>query len=86
MSELYIHTSGNTLAPALAVLRQRGYSVELLSKDPEMIQASKPGIRLIAEDPLYLLGLASIAEARGSQWPPTDGEVDALLNLLELAR
>lgn len=90
MDELItIATAGNTLAPALAVLQSMGYPVEPIPARDErttcLLQATKPGVRLIAEDTLWLLGLAAIFEARGEDWYPSDVEIDALLRLGNLS-
>ena len=81
MTEIVIATAGNTLAPALALLRERGYEVCRAAGEPDLLEAHKPGYRLVAEDPLSLLGLAALAEARGANWQPSDAEIDALLAL-----
>lgn len=81
MSEIVIAAAGNTLAPALAVLIERGFDVVRLDSDPELLEARKAGYRLVGEDPLILLGLVALVEARGANWQPSDKEVDALLAL-----
>lgn len=67
------------MAPALAVLQSMGYSVSREASGPRLYRAENEHCVLIAEDPLLLLGLAQVYEARGTSWQPTDEEVSALL-------
>ena len=78
-TEFTIASAGNTLASALAILRTKGYVVA--PEQPNLLRAAKGSITLVGEDPLILLGLSSIAETRGVNWHPTEGEVAALLAL-----
>lgn len=81
MSKIVIATAGNTLAPALITLRELGYIVSKVSDDSLLLQAENGQYRLVAENTLQLLGLASIAAHRGPDWAPTDTEISALLSL-----
>lgn len=81
MTKLTLAVAGNTLAPALAVLGAKGYSVQPDHHHPGSLRATCGEITLLADDPLALLGLAAIVEARGPAWHPTDSEVAALLAL-----
>ena len=88
MSEqINLTAAGNVFAPALAVLRKLGFKVTLLAQASQsaeqLFQAERPGLRLRAEDPLLLLGLAKLIEARGADWKPTDAEVEDFLKLSE---
>lgn len=76
-----IIAAGNTLAPALAVLRGMGYEVTRESGGDRSYVAVNRFCSLIAEDPVTLLGLAKIYEVRGNSWRPTDSEVSAFLAL-----
>jgi hypothetical protein len=78
-----IVSAGNTLAPALAVLRARGYAVTRESTGDRLYRAENSRCVLLAEDPLQLLGLARLFEERGGQWAPTDAEVEAFLAMEE---
>lgn len=84
-AKIVIATAGNTLASALAALKSAGYTVTVAARANDgsvhLLQAENAGCRLLAEDPLLLLGLAKLAEARGSSWAPTDSEVQQLLSL-----
>lgn len=81
MNKTVITTAGNALAPALAVLRELGYSVSAVPGNPTLLQADNELYHLVAEDPLQLLGLAALATHRGAAWTSTDAEVSALLAL-----
>lgn len=76
-----IVAAGNTLAPALAVLRGLGYEVTRESAGERSYVAVSRVCRLVAEDPLTLLGLAKLYEVRGNSWKPTDSEVSAFFGL-----
>ena len=75
-----IVSAGNTIVPACLVIRDKGY---IISKDDgpgvseETWRATKDDIELVAEDPLSLLGLVAMYEARGTTWKATDDEIDA---------
>jgi hypothetical protein len=75
-----IASAGNVLAPALAEVVAAGYRVEV-SLDGSEWQAIGPQANLTATDPLSLLGLVRLFEARGGEWRPTDQEVESLLVL-----
>ncbi len=68
----------NTYDPALATLQQRGYRVWVRPLDDinegEEWVASKDGAELIAGDPLRLLGLAAMLDARGADWQLAQSE------------
>jgi len=85
MSKTLIASAGNTIAPALAVLRELGFVVSQGPDDSLLLQAENGKFRLLAEDMLQLLGLASIAIHRGEKWAPTDSEIAALLKLENLS-
>ena len=74
-----IYAAGNTSAPALGVLRSLGFVV---SREADgLYRAERKDCILGAEDPLALLGLAKLHEARGTSWRPTDAEVEAFLSM-----
>jgi hypothetical protein len=76
-----ITAAGNTLAPAVALLRNMGYSVSRDRSGERFYRAENESCSLTAEDPLLLLGLAKLYEARGASWQPTDEEVSAFLQM-----
>jgi hypothetical protein len=72
-----IATASNVLVPAYLVLRGKGYRItRVVEKKVETWRAVKPGVEFIAEDPLSLLGLVSLYEARGEAWRAEDAEID----------
>lgn len=82
--KLFVASAGNTLAPALAVLRSRGFHVSALkptNAGERLFEAENDTCRLVAEDTVSLLGLATIVHQRGADWRPTDAEVDDFLRL-----
>ena len=79
MSErLFLTSASNTLAAALSPLRRAGYTVTLTT---EGYRAESATAILFAEDLLQLLGLARLLEVQGVAWPPTDEEVQAVVDL-----
>lgn len=80
--EIVIAEAGNARAAALAGLNALGFKVPVTS-DGATLEATNSQLRLIAEDPLGLLGLVKLDEIRGENWHPSDSEVDALLHLDE---
>ena len=72
-----IATAGSVLVPAYLVLRGKGYRItRVVEENVETWRAMKPGEEFIAEDPLSLLGLVSLYEARGPAWRAEDAEID----------
>ena len=68
------------MAPAVAVMRAKGYVVtSFWVEGRQMCAAEKDGNRFEAWDPVSALGLVTLFETRGADWPPTDGEVDAFM-------
>lgn len=77
-----IASAFNTFAPALAVLHEHGYTVSPVEGLPGVLRAENGRFILSAEDPLQLLGLAALAQARGElSFSPTDKEIEDLLAL-----
>jgi len=80
-----IAAAANTLAPAYSELLKLGFEVAQISTSrtgPAILRATRAGLMLEAEDTLQLLGLATLAERRGANWEPSDGEVDAFLRMV----
>ena len=75
MTKIVIATAGNTLAPCLAVLRSQGYRVARVPGEESLLEAVDGSTRLLAQDPMQLLGLATLAAHRGADWRPTDAEI-----------
>jgi hypothetical protein len=82
--QLHIVAAGNTLAPALAELTKLGFSVFAVVASvsgESFFRAQKVDLILDASDTLELLGLATLVDRRGTDWAPSDSEVEALLDL-----
>ncbi|HYV67565.1 MAG TPA: hypothetical protein VE964_15070 [Myxococcales bacterium] len=71
-----IATAGNTVVPALLVLERLGFKVivEQGSQSPQ-VRASRGDEEYIACDPVTVLGLVKLIEARTWDWKPTDAEI-----------
>lgn len=76
-----IVAAGNTLAPALSILRKLGYTVTREKSDEQQYRAQNETCVFSADDPLTLLGLVKIYEVRGHDWQPSEEEVQRFLLL-----
>lgn len=76
-----ISAAGNTMAPALASLRELGYVVSRVGGGSPLYRAENALCSFTAEDPLLLLGLVKLYELRGESWQASDAELEALLAL-----
>lgn len=69
---IQITQANNTFSPALQVLVGLGYTVKVENEDENTSHntwiAEKDGERYFAYDPLSLLGLQALGQARGEQW------------------
>jgi hypothetical protein len=74
-----VATAGNVLVPALLVLEQQGWAVQHDSEDAKPWTATRRSQRIMADDPLQLLGLAAMRDVRGRVWRASDDQIaDAL--------
>lgn len=82
-SKLVLAAAANTLAPALACLRDLGYVVTRIESNSGDVtyQAENDACSLLGDDVLQLLALPTLLEQRGTSWQPTDAEVAELLTL-----
>jgi hypothetical protein len=68
------------MVPAILLLEERGYVV---NADPNATtwkwSARRGDVELVGDDPIALLGLATLAEARGEAWRATDEEIRSVL-------
>ena len=81
-----IANAGNVVVPAYLALRGKGYSVhrERHSDGREETWLAENGsIRVIAEDPVALLGLVAMAESRGNDWKASDQQIETFLKEFE---
>jgi len=73
-------TAGNVMVPAILLLEERGYVVAADPRSTSWRWSARRGdVELVADDPVALLGLATLAEARGEAWRATDEEIQAVL-------
>jgi hypothetical protein len=79
-------TAGNVMVPAILLLEERGYvvTVDRVGTDERWV-ARRGDTELLGEDPINLLGLASLAEARGDRWRATDDQIAAVLARFRMA-
>lgn len=75
---VHLVAAANTMAPALAILCRRGYVV---TREGNAYRADSGAHCLRGDDPVQLLGLATLLDERGASWHPTDEEVEALIAL-----
>ena len=87
--KLQLADAMNTYSVALLVLKEKGYNIGIEptedDDDDELGQwyADKDGRKFWAWDPLRLLGLVTLWENRGDDWPLTDGEEDLFNKMIE---
>lgn len=75
-----IASAGNLLPAALSSLRALGYTVSI-ANNGRLCKAESAECTFMAEDPLQLLGIVKLHEARGNAWAPSDAEVEDYLAL-----
>jgi hypothetical protein len=74
--------AGNTVVPALLALEQQGWDLER-SPESEWI-ASRNSRRIVADDPVQLLGLVAMRELRGRAWQASDNQIAVMLRRFRL--
>jgi hypothetical protein len=82
-----IATAGNTINPALLVLKAKGYEVRCKTDEEGQIVtywARRDGNVFIGEDPVSVLGLVTLWEHRGEDWKTRDNEPFLFEELEEL--
>jgi hypothetical protein len=79
--KLHISGAGNVVVPAYLTLQKMGYNVrfEKPVSDEETWIAESDAVRLSANDVIMLLGLATVAQARGESWKASDAEIQDFL-------
>jgi hypothetical protein len=68
-----IADAANTLVPSILALKALGFVVECVK--PDMFRALRGDEVYIAQDPVRLLGLVKLVEARGWRWTASDAEI-----------
>jgi hypothetical protein len=80
-----ITTSGNTVVPAILTLESLGFTVSVEREGPrEIVRATRGDETYLADDPVAVLGLVKLVEARGWDWKAADSEIDDVLRRYEL--
>jgi hypothetical protein len=68
--------AGNTVVPALLALEALGCEISIQG---DLVAAARPDGRFVAADPVSVLGLVKLVEARSWNWRASDDEIDATL-------
>jgi len=80
-----ISEAGNTVVPALLTLERLGFSISVVTcRDSKLFRVTRGEERFVGHDPLAILGLVKLVEARGSEWQPTDTEILEVLTKYQL--
>ena len=74
-----IAAAANTVVPALLALESLGYAVVV---DGSLVVATADNERFAADDPVTVLGLIKLIEARSWNWRASDEEIAATLGKL----
>jgi hypothetical protein len=71
-------SAGNVEVPAYLTIRDRGYEVTSTTDydHTETWIAESDQARFVAENPLSLLGLIAVFEARGKNWLANDDQIE----------
>jgi hypothetical protein len=73
-------TAANVLVPCILLLEERGYVVTLSrTGNAEHWTAKRGATELVGNDPIELLAIATLSEARGASWRAPDEEVTSTL-------
>lgn len=83
-----VAAAGNTEVPTYLTLRRWGFAIACEERKSEGIRwiASKDDLRLVADSPIELLGLATMRQERGRNWHASDEEIELFLNTFSEAR
>lgn len=89
MNKKTLIAAGNVEAPALLVILQKGYSIEVVIHKENMTlthyQATKDNYIFFATSFLQLLGLIALWENRGDEWKLTEDEFILVKDEIEKA-
>jgi hypothetical protein len=80
-----ISAAGNTVVPAILALEDLGFaiSVERVAGQ-QVIRAVRGDETYVADDPVAVLGLVKLVEARSSQWRAADSDVERVMTQYQL--
>ncbi len=70
--------AGNTVIPAILLIRQMGYTLKI-NKGKSYCIAKKDDNSFSGEDPLIILGLIKLYEMKGENWMASDNEIEKVL-------
>lgn len=80
-----IDSAGNTLVPAILVLEDRGFVVTRNTDgETETWRARRGDTEAVGDDPLQLLGLVALLDARGQDWKASDIELEGAVRRFNL--
>ena len=74
-----IAAAGNTLVPALLALEALGFEVHFNLASDGGCRAVRGDQAYTADDPVSVLGLVKLVEARGWDWAASDAEIESTL-------
>jgi hypothetical protein len=75
---MYLTATGNTVVPAILLIRQMGYSL-MVNKEKGYCFAEKNGNSFRADDPVMVLGLIKLYKMKGEHWNASDEEIETVL-------
>lgn len=78
MAKNKIAAMGNTVVPALLTLEHLGFTVQA-PEGSDLWVASRGDEEFVANDPVTVLGLVKLIEARSWNWNASDGDIEAVL-------
>jgi hypothetical protein len=77
----HLADAANTLFPCILALRGLGFTVTRTDLESgELWQAAREDLLLTADDPIRLLGLATLWRDRGPEWRATEEQLEELLS------
>ena len=88
MAAKHLTAAGNTVVPAILTLEARGFRVTMAPEGGEGgggCRAVRGDESYVADDPVTVLGLVALVEARGWDWRAGDAELDEALRRHGLA-
>jgi hypothetical protein len=71
-----IAAAANTIIPAVLALEAAGFAV---SQEAAYVVAQRGDDVYVADDPVTVLGLVALVQARGWEWGASDDEIDRVL-------
>ena len=82
--DIKISNAANTMTPAWLVLLEKGFEISKSTIGGTLyFVPTKEDCTFLADDPVTVLGLISLFEARGEDWKASDPEIDAFMAFVE---